>query len=77
MDAKVIGDYISKLDCPLSQKKAILDLVIDAQSERLKESNNFGSRLLLHISIRFISALERGVFICQHSMGNGKTRWYV
>ncbi|HHU06476.1 MAG TPA: hypothetical protein GXZ65_08365 [Clostridiales bacterium] len=36
LDAKVIGDYISKLDCPLSQKKAILDLVIDAQSERLK-----------------------------------------
>lgn len=36
LDAKVIGEYISKLDCPLSQKKAILDSFIEGQSKALK-----------------------------------------
>lgn len=36
LDARLIGEYISKLDCPLSQKKAILDSYIEEQKLLLK-----------------------------------------
>jgi hypothetical protein len=33
LDARLIGGYISKLDCPLPQKKAILDSYIKEQKQ--------------------------------------------
>lgn len=38
LDARLIGEYISKLDCPISQKKAILDSHIEEQKKLLRKA---------------------------------------